>query len=84
MREQMDRLSDAVSRYVTFFKSPFLTSVIQAVSHGMISPEEVSQRAEAAVQSGRADPEWEKMIPAEGSVEYRMYYLPMLKKLQGN
>lgn len=83
MREAMDQLSEAVSRYETYFKSPFPTSVMRAVSEGTVSPQEVSQRAAQAVTSGRADPEWEQMVPPEGTVEHRLYYAPRLKQLQG-
>ena len=83
MPEVTDQLSEAVSRYETYFKSPFPTSVIRAVSEGKASPQEVSQRAEAAVASGRADQEWEQMIPPEGSVEHRLYYLPRSRQLAG-
>ena len=82
MQEVMGQLSAAVSRYEDFFKSPFPSTPIREVSEGRASPQDLLGRINKALSSQQADPEWEQMRPAEGSVEDRLYYQPSLKPLQ--
>ena len=54
------------------------------MSEGLLSAEEVCARLEAALASGRADEDWERMVPPEGSIDYLLHDQPMLKQLQRN
>lgn len=79
----MDRLSELVWRYETFFRSPFPSMVSRGIADGLYSRKDVCARIEAALASARADEEWEKMVPPEGSIDYLLYYQPRLKSLIG-
>lgn len=83
MPEDKDSLSQAVYRYETFFKSPFPSQAIREVAEGTASEQDLLNRINQALSARQADPEWEKMRPAPGTVEDRMYYQPRLKRLQG-
>lgn len=78
---QTDRLIELIGCYQKFFRSPFPSAVIRAMSEGFISVDEICARIEAALATARADEEWERMVPAEGTIDYQFCYLPMLKQL---
>lgn len=80
-RERTDRLAYLIGAYQDFFMSPFPPQVTRAISEGHVTTERVCERIESALASARADAEWERMIPSEGSVEYVMCYLPTLRRL---
>jgi hypothetical protein len=77
----MQQLSDAVSRYVAFFKSPFPSMPLQDLGEGRISRQVLCERLIKALTTRKADPEWAAMQPSPGSVEDILYYQPMLKAL---
>ncbi len=79
----MDRLNELGWRYETFFRSSFPTMVSRGIADGLYSGKDVCARLEAALASARADEEWEKMVPAEGSIDYLLYYQPRLRCLIG-
>ena len=58
--------------------------VAGGMSEGLVSAEEICARLEAALASGRADEDWERMVPPEGSIDYLLYYQPRLKRLLRN
>ena len=51
--------------------------VAGGMSEGLVSAEEICARLEAALASGRADEDWERMVPPEGSIDYLLRYQPM-------
>lgn len=77
----MQQLSEAVSRYVAFFKSPFPSMPLRDLGEGRISRQALYGRLIQALTTQQADPEWEAMHPSPGSVEDILYYQPMLKAL---
>ncbi len=77
----MQQLSEAVSRYVAFFKSPFPSMPLQDLGEGRISRQALYERINHALSTQQADPEWESMRPSSGSVEHQLHYQPMLKAL---
>ena len=77
------QLSEAVSRYETFFKSPFPSTPIRDVGEGRASLPALLDRINSALSEQRPDPEWEQMHPAPGTVEDRLYYQPRLRQLKG-
>jgi hypothetical protein len=58
--------------------------VAGGMSEGLVSAEEICARLEAALASGRADEDWERMVPPEGSIDYLLCYQPRLKRLLRN
>ena len=79
-----DRLIELIWCYESFFKSPFPTMVSRGIADGQYSGKDVCARLEAALACGRADEEWEKMVPPEGSIDYLLHYKPLLKSLIGD
>jgi hypothetical protein len=73
--------NNPIGRYEKSFKSPFPSMFAGGMSEGLLSAEEVCARLEAALASGRADEDWERMVPPEGSIDYLLHVQPMLKQL---
>lgn len=80
-REWIDRLVHLIGAYEEFFRSPFPPDATRAISEGDVTAESVCERIESALASSRADEEWERMIPSEGTIDFVMCYQPTLKRL---
>lgn len=77
----LDQLSAAVFRYETFFRSPFPSTPIKDMGEGRLSSQELLDRINNALISQQEDAEWAGMWPAEGTIEYFLYYQPRLRQL---
>ena len=78
----MQHLTEAVLRYVDFFKVPFPTMPIQDLSEGRVSRQVLYERIMQALSTQKADLEWEQMYPSPRSIEDLLYYQPMFKALR--
>lgn len=74
MHGEKDILTQALGRYARSFQQQIPKQAFQDMQMGLVTKEEMLARVEAALQSGKPDPEWAAYKPPDGSMEERLVY----------